>query len=126
MNWYTAVIKNYAGFSGRAHRTEFWMFILFYYIAAAVLGVIGTLIHFTLLSSIYSLALLVPYLAVAVRRLHDTNRSAWWILFILLPIIGWILLIVLECLEGTRGPNNYGPNPWGDQGSPIDSVQYGA
>ena len=79
MNWYLSCLKDhYADFNGRATRTEFWMFILFNCIASIIITAIGYLLHISVLSSIYSLAVLVPSLAVGVRRLHDTGRSGWW------------------------------------------------
>jgi uncharacterized membrane protein YhaH (DUF805 family) len=112
MNWYLAVLKNYVGFSGRARRTEYWMFVLFNFIIAAVLAALGIAVHaLFFLNVIYGLAVLLPNLAVAFRRLHDTNRSAWWILIGLIPFIGAIWLLVLTCLPGTSGPNQYGPDP---------------
>ncbi|MBF9066895.1 DUF805 domain-containing protein [Streptacidiphilus fuscans] len=109
MNYYLDVLKNYAGFSGRAQRAEYWMFTLFNIIAGAVLLIIGAAIHFPLLYGIYSLAVLLPTLAVAFRRLHDTDRSAGWILIALIPFVGAIILLVFLCQEGTPGPNQYGP-----------------
>ena len=81
MNWYLTVIKNhYADFKSRARRQEFWMYMLVNFVISVVLGIIGSLIHFTLLGSIYSLAVLVPTLSVGVRRLHDMGKSGWWYL----------------------------------------------
>lgn len=78
MNWYLTVIKeHYADFKSRARRREFWMFMLINWVIAVVLGIVGSLIHFTLLGSIYSLAVLVPTLSVGVRRLHDAGKSGW-------------------------------------------------
>ncbi|GLZ50250.1 hypothetical protein Acsp06_64350 [Actinomycetospora sp. NBRC 106375] len=125
MQWYLKVLKQYADFSGRARRTEFWMFVLFNAIAYIVLALIDVLIgtaSFTstgtgfsfgggLLSGLYSLGVLIPSLAVAVRRLHDTDRTGWWLLIGLVPIVGGIVLLVFYCIEGTRGPNQYGPDP---------------
>ncbi len=111
MNWYVDVLKNYVGFGGRARRQEFWMFALFNAIIAIVLFVIGLVIKTSLLSDIYSLAVLLPGLAVAFRRLHDTGRTAWWILIALIPLIGAIVLLVFFCLEGEPGANKFGPNP---------------
>ncbi|MCA1222946.1 DUF805 domain-containing protein [Streptomyces sp. 8L] len=108
MNYYLDVLRNYAGFSGRAQRSEYWMFTLFNLIASVLLVIIGAVIHFPLLCGVYALAVLVPALAVAFRRLHDTDRSAAWILIGLVPFIGAIILLVFLCQEGTRGPNRYG------------------
>ena len=131
MNWYLKVLKQYVDFSGRARRTEFWMFWLFNIIAVIVLTVLenliglgsfrgaasGTGVSFTtsfgVLSGIYSLAVLLPALGVAVRRLHDTDRSGWWILIGLIPFVGGIVLLVFYCLAGTPGPNKHGADPKG-------------
>lgn len=111
MNWYLAVLKNYAGFSGRARRSEYWYFFLFTFIIIVVLTVIditiGTYsVEFNrgLLSSIYSLVTLVPGIAVAIRRMHDVGKSGW---FVLIPIYN----LILACTEGDRGSNEYGPDP---------------
>jgi uncharacterized membrane protein YhaH (DUF805 family) len=112
VNWYLAVLKNYAGFSGRARRTEYWMFFLFNLIITIVLDVIGRVIELgTLLGGIYGLAVLIPGLAVGVRRLHDTGRSGWWLLIGLVPVVGTIVLIVFLATEGEPGNNAHGPNP---------------
>jgi uncharacterized membrane protein YhaH (DUF805 family) len=112
VNWYLAVLKNYAGFTGRARRTEYWMFFLINLIIVIVLDVIGMVIKVsTLLGGIYGLAVLIPSLAVGVRRLHDTGRSGWWLLIGLIPLVGSIILIVFMATEGQPGNNQYGPNP---------------
>ncbi|GJF31227.1 membrane protein [Kitasatospora sp. NE20-6] len=111
MDWYLAVLKNYAGFSGRARRKEFWMFTLISFVISALLTGIGTALDTNLLSGIYSLAILIPSLAVLVRRLHDTGRSGWWVLIALIPIIGAITLIVFAATEGDQAPNAHGVNP---------------
>jgi len=118
MNWYLKVLKNYAGFSGRARRKEYWMFVLFNLIfaivAAVVDNVVGTTIDilpYGLFYIVYVLAVLIPGLAVAVRRLHDIGKSGWWFFIVLIPIIGGIWLLVLFCTAGTPGQNAYGMNP---------------
>lgn len=111
MNWYLAVLKNYAGFSGRARRKEYWMFVLFNFLVAVVLAGIGMAIETTILSAVYSLAVLIPSLAVGVRRLHDTGRSGWWLLLVFIPFVGAIILIVFFAGEGETAPNKYGANP---------------
>lgn len=97
---------------------EYWYFVLFNILASIVLGAIDGLLGTSgsgmgagLLSGIYGLAVLIPSLAVTVRRLHDTDRSGWWILIVLVPLIGTIVLLVFALLEGTPGSNRYGPNP---------------
>lgn len=112
MNWYLAVLKNYAGFDGRARRTEYWMFFLVNLIIAVVLNVIGVAVKAAAFAGdIYALALLIPSIAVGVRRLHDTGRSGWWLLIGLIPLVGTIVLIVFLATEGRRGDNEYGPDP---------------
>lgn len=118
MNWYTSVLKKYAVFSGRARRKEYWMFFLFnviFLIVALILdNVLGTTISgagYGLFYFLYALAILLPSLAVGVRRLHDIGKSGWWFFIGLIPIIGGIWLLVLFCIEGTPGKNTYGPNP---------------
>lgn len=112
MNYYLSCLKeHYADFKGRARREEFWMFVLFSIIASAVLSVIGNPIHCDWISYLYSLAVLVPGLAVSVRRLHDTGRSGWWIIISFVPLVGCIWLIVLLCLDSQPEANNWGENP---------------
>ncbi|MGW2841740.1 DUF805 domain-containing protein [Streptomyces sp. NPDC001493] len=111
MNWYLDVLKNYVGFSGRARRKEFWMFALFNIIVAIVLFAIGAAIGSQFLYYIYALAVLLPGLAVTVRRLHDTGRSGWWILISFVPFVGGIILLVFLASEGKAEANEHGPNP---------------
>lgn len=112
MKWYLEVMKKYVLFAGRARRTEYWMFVLFnilimigLFVAAMAIKSIG------IISVLYSIAVLLPGLAVSVRRLHDTGRSGWWLLISLIPLIGAIVLIVFYATEGQSGPNQYGPDP---------------
>ncbi len=112
MNWYLSCLKeHYADFKGRARRKEYWMFVLFNFIASWVLVILGSLIKFPWLSYIYALAVLVPSLAVLVRRLHDTGRSGWWFFIGFVPIVGAIWLLVLLCLDSQPEANNWGENP---------------
>lgn len=113
MEWMLMPLKRYAEFSGRSRRMEFWMFILFTVIVRYVLtfvdGMIGMGVAdggFSPLSSLFSLAVLVPTIAVAIRRMHDSDRSGWWIL---LPIVN----LVFYCLPGTTGSNRFGEDPMG-------------
>lgn len=120
MQWFLKVVKNYATFSGRARRKEYWMFMLFniliqiaLYIPTAIfISIQETVIIggiFALLYTIYAFAMLIPSLAVIVRRLHDQDKSGWWYFVALIPFIGGIWFLVLMCLEGTSGDNQYGP-----------------
>jgi len=118
MNWYLKVLKNYAVFSGRARRKEYWMFTLFsiiFYIVAIILdNVLGTAIEdlrYGLFYILYALAVLIPTLAVTVRRLHDVGKKGWMILISLIPLIGSIWLLVLLVTDSNPGENQYGPNP---------------
>jgi uncharacterized membrane protein YhaH (DUF805 family) len=111
MQWYLKVIKNYVGFQGRARRKEYWMFVLISFIISAVLSIVESIADLsTFLSGLYSLAVLLPSLAVGVRRLHDTGRSGWWLLISLIPLIGTIILIVFMC-QDSEEDNTYGQNP---------------
>ncbi len=118
MNWYIQVLKKYAVFNGRARRKEYWYYYLFYmliYIVFIIIDVVtGTFSAGTgmgLLSGIYTIAVLIPSIAVGVRRLHDTSRSGWWLLIGLIPIIGAIVLIVFFASDSKPEKNQYGPNP---------------
>ena len=117
MNWYLEVVKKYAVFSGRAQRMEYWMFALFNVIIAFALGIFegifGAIIgsDLNILSFLYAAAILLPSLAVTVRRLHDTGRSGWWLFIGLIPVIGWIALLVFYVQDSQPGQNQYGSNP---------------
>lgn len=112
MNWYLEVLKKYVVFSGRARRTEYWMFSLFNFIALILLAVIdGVLGTLPLLYMIYCIGIILPSLAVTIRRLHDTNRSGWWFLISLIPLVGPIVLLVFLCLEGEKQDNRFGVDP---------------
>ena len=115
MNWYLKVVRdNYANFMGRARRQEYWMFAFVNLIIMLILNTIDRVVFsadIAILSSIYGLAILIPGIAVAVRRLHDTDRSGWWALLGLIPIVGTIILIVIMCFDSTPGTNRFGPNP---------------
>jgi len=118
VNWFTTALKKYAVFSGRSRRSEYWYFILFYfiiYIALAfvdrVTGTFDPKSGIGLLTAIFALALLIPSLSVSVRRLHDTDRSGWWLLIGFIPLIGAIVLIVFFAQDSGAGTNRFGPNP---------------
>ena len=111
--------QKYVDFSGRARRSEYWYFVLFGIIVSVVAGVIdgilgtrNTLGSYGLIGGLASLALLLPNLGVGARRLHDTGRSGWWLLIGLVPLIGWIVLIVFF-VQDSQPDNQYGPNPKG-------------
>ena len=122
MNWYIAVLKKYADFSGRASRTEYWMFTLVTVVIELVLsfidlrtGMANATYSIGVLSGLYGLAVLLPTLAVSVRRLHDTSRSGWWMLLGLIPLIGGLVLLVFFILDSTPEANAWGPSPKGAQ-----------
>jgi uncharacterized membrane protein YhaH (DUF805 family) len=105
MNWYLEVLKKYAVFSGRARRKEYWMFFLFNVIIAFVLGFVEGLAGGPgVLGNLYALAVLIPGIAVGVRRMHDTDHSGWWLL---LPIVNLVFLVQ----ESQQGDNRFGSNP---------------
>ena len=104
MNYYLHVLKNYATFSGRARRSEYWYFALFHTIFFIAISLVGELLGYPLLSTIYQVAFLIPYLAVGVRRMHDVGKSGW---FLLIPIYN----LVLACTDGVKGDNEYGADP---------------
>lgn len=118
MNWYLGVLKKYVDFNGRARRKEYWMFVWFNILISIVLGAVDYATGMYqaeagvgVLSGLYSLAILLPSIAVAVRRLHDTSRSGWWLLIAFVPLIGGLVLLVFMVLDGTPGSNEHGPNP---------------
>ncbi len=112
MNGYLEALKKYATFSGRAQRSEYWYFVLFNVIISLVAGAIDAMIgEANIISTIYMLAVLIPSLAVTVRRLHDTDRSGWWTLISLVPLVGFIVLIVFCAQDSDAGTNRFGPNP---------------
>ena len=119
MNWYLDVLKKYAVFSGRARRQEYWMYFLFNVIIACVLAFIDRAAGLAAQSGfglgplygLYALATLLPSIAVAVRRLHDTNRSGWMLLIGLIPILGGLAVLFFQCQDSQPGENKYGPNP---------------
>jgi uncharacterized membrane protein YhaH (DUF805 family) len=113
MNWYTGVLKKYLDFSGRAQRMEYWMFTLINVLVMLGLAIVDAVLGLGFLSTIYALGVFIPSLAVAVRRLHDTNRSGWWLLIGLVPLVGLIVLIVFFVQDSQPGANEYGPNPKG-------------
>lgn len=109
MDWYLKVLKNYVGFRGRARRKEYWMFILVNIIFTFVLGLLDKMLGWQraggegILTIIYGILVFLPWWAVQFRRLHDTDRSAWWALLFLIPFIGWLIIIVFNCQAGTPG-----------------------
>jgi len=104
MNYYFKVLQNYATFSGRARRKEYWMFVLFNFIVSFVFGFGSVLIGMPVIANLYTLAVLLPSIAVGVRRMHDVGKSGW---FLLIPIYN----LILAFTEGEKGENKYGADP---------------
>ena len=135
MSWYVKVLRQYVDFHGRARRREFWMFVLVSVIVAVVLGLVDVILGTDdaigvrgnrdgivnglfvfpsstgLISGIYVLATFLPSLAVLVRRLHDRDHTGWWVLVLLVPVIGFVVMLVFTVLDGMRGPNRHGADP---------------
>jgi uncharacterized membrane protein YhaH (DUF805 family) len=110
-------LARFASCAGRARRSEYWYFTLFHALAIFFAGVVSYLVMLAIpalaivLYSIVVFGMLLPHLAVTVRRLHDVNRTGWWYLFGLVPLLGTIVLFVWCCTDGTRGPNRFGADP---------------
>lgn len=121
MNFSEAIqsgFSNYFNFSGRAQRSALWYWTLFSILGGLVTSgvdwaVFGSDMTVSPLNALFSLGTLIPSISVAARRLHDIGRTGWWLLLILVPIVGWIILIIWYCQKGEAGPNQYGPNPLG-------------
>lgn len=112
MEWYLAALKKYAVFAGRARRKEYWMFFLFNILIGLCLGVLSFFFEgLSFLGLLYTLAVLLPGVAVTVRRLHDVGHSGWWIFINLVPVAGAIVTLVFLVQDGEEGYNAYGPNP---------------
>jgi len=130
MNFNAAVatcFRKYAVFSGRAPRSEYWWFTLFLLLAGFALGLADALFFLTPadqtgpLNTIFTLATLLPSLAVGARRLHDVDRTGWWLLLWLVPVLGWLILLWWTVQPGTRGPNRFGPDPLGSGDGPEET-----
>lgn len=118
MSWFVEALKKYAVFRGRSRRKEYWYFVLFSVIISIALSIVDTIIgtgstfgSTGLLAGIFALALLIPSISVSVRRLHDINRTGWWVLISFIPLIGAIVLLVFAVQDGTTGSNRYGSDP---------------
>lgn len=112
MDFFIAAYKQYGDFTGRANRQKYWMFYLFYVIFYILLGLAGAIVGVdAALASLFALASIIPSLAIGARRLHDTDRSGWWQLIILIPILGVIVLIFFLVQKGTQGENRFGADP---------------
>jgi uncharacterized membrane protein YhaH (DUF805 family) len=135
MEWMLMPLKRYADFSGRSRRKEYWMFILFMVLVYLALGVLLTVLGLSgdedgslfnvgggatiIILLLFGLAVIIPSIAVQVRRFHDQDKSGWFVLLNLIPYLGGIIVLVFMCLEGTKGPNRYGPDPKGGASEEI-------
>jgi uncharacterized membrane protein YhaH (DUF805 family) len=122
MNWYFEVLKKYAVFEGRARRKEYWFFILFNLLISMALAFVDRLTGYVdpetgvgILSGLYALGVMLPGIAVSVRRLHDTGRSGWWLLITFVPVLGAIVFFYFMVLDSNTETNEYGPFPKGDE-----------
>ncbi|UIP26801.1 DUF805 domain-containing protein [Photobacterium sp. TLY01] len=123
MNWYLYALRKYAVFTGRAQRQEYWYFFLINLVITLALGIVDNLLNTPgtgegtgLLGGVYSLAVLIPSVAVGVRRLHDIGKSGWWMLLSLIPVIGFVVLLFFFARAGQPGTNEHGPNPKDETG----------
>jgi len=109
--------QNYVNFSGRSCRSAYWFWLLFTFIVSIVANILDiallSALGLPILGLLWSLAIILPSIAVGVRRLHDLDKSGWWILIGFIPIIGWIIFIIWACTKGTDGANRFGPDPLG-------------
>ncbi len=121
MDWMLMPLRRYAEFSGRSRRKEYWMFVLGCLIAAVVIGIVEGILGINQMvggvygpiTTLFGLGVIVPSIAVQVRRFHDQDKSGWFVLLALIPFIGSIAVIVFMCLEGTKGENRFGADPKG-------------
>jgi uncharacterized membrane protein YhaH (DUF805 family) len=117
MDWMLMPLRRYAQFSGRSRRKEYWMYTLFVVLVSLIAGAIDGALGlagesgYGPLGGIFTLATLIPSIAVGIRRLHDTDRSGWWLLIALIPLIGALVLLFFFVSDGTGGPNRFGPDP---------------
>jgi len=129
LHWLINPVKNqYFDFEGRATRQQYWMFVLWYIILYVGLSIIGGVLDLGILAIIFSLAIWAPSIAIGARRLHDIGKSGWWQLLLIIPIIGWIILIIWLASEGDVADNEFGPSPYlaghydGAAATPMNSV----
>lgn len=111
MDWYYKVLRNHSDFSGRARRKEYWMFSLFQFIFASLIGVVDNFLGTNMLSFAYLAISIFPVLAVTTRRFHDIGKSGWMLLILFIPIAGWVWFEILMSLNGDKGENKYGLDP---------------
>ena len=112
--------EKYVTISGRARRSEYWWWVLFTFLGNAVFGLLDEITFgggASIFGALFALVTLLPTICVAGRRLHDRDMSAWWLLLVLIPVIGSLILLVIFLFRGTEGPNRFGPDPLGGGGS---------
>jgi len=127
MEWMLLPIKRYTDFSGRSRRKEYWMFLLGVVIVAVLLGIIEGILGLSgmvagvygPLTVIFLLGIIIPSIAVQIRRFHDQDKSGWFVLLGLIPFVGGLIVLVFMCLEGTKGPNRFGPDPKDPGGAEV-------
>ena len=108
MNYYIDALRNYVNFSGRATRTQFWMFVLVNFIVGFVLNIILFVVPaLAFIGQLYNLLMLLPSLAINARRLHDTGRSGWWQLLVLVPVVGWLIMLIFYVQPSMPGANRF-------------------
>jgi uncharacterized membrane protein YhaH (DUF805 family) len=107
----SAGFANYVNFHGRACRSEYWFWVLFYFLGAIVTLVLNLALDIQVANEMYSIVMALPTISVAIRRLHDLDRTGWWILLGLIPLLGWIVQLIFSVTKGTDGPNRFGPDP---------------
>ena len=119
LDWMMMPLKRYTDFAGRSRRKEYWMFLLGVIIAAIILGIVEGILGLSgmvggvygPLTTLFLLAIIIPSIAVQVRRFHDQDKSGWFVLLSLIPFVGGLIVLVFMFLEGTKGPNRFGPDP---------------
>jgi len=120
----SAGFSKYVNFRDRASRSEYWYWTLFTIIASIVAGIIDLTLNTQFVTPLFNLVTTIPSLAIAVRRLHDLDRTGWWILIAFIPLIGIIVLLIWYTTKGTDGPNQFGPDPLA--ANPFPNQQFGA
>ena len=120
----SAGFSKYVNFRDRACRSEYWYWTLFTIIASIAAGIIDLTLNTQFVTALFSLVTIIPTLAIAIRRLHDLDRTGWWILLGFIPLIGWIILLIWYIDKGTDGPNRFGPDPLA--ANPFPNQQFGA
>ncbi len=129
LEWMLLPLKRYTDFAGRSRRKEYWFFLLFVLIVAIALSIVEGVLGLSgmvggvygPLTLIFLLGILVPSIAVQIRRFHDQDKSGWFVLLSLIPFVGGLIVLVFMFLEGTKGPNRFGPDPKNPAGAEVFS-----